>query len=135
MSELQTVKLWDEWDEINLSSPKHRIERLEILLCQKVHRGEDISQCLRVLEYLKAQSALNKSDVESAIFHKVRNYLAFDACQKLSLVVLTYLLTFTCFIGLLKLADLFSNPSFNKFLLQQNSLSKTIPKKTLKHQR
>ncbi|MHC0068345.1 hypothetical protein ACWATR_36690 [Nostoc sp. UIC 10890] len=53
MNELKEIKLWDDWDDINLSTPERRIERLEILLCQKVHKGEDISQCLQVLEYLK----------------------------------------------------------------------------------
>lgn len=48
MSELQQTKLWDDWDDINLSTSERRIERLEILLCQKVHKGEDISPEVRV---------------------------------------------------------------------------------------
>ena len=49
MNELKEIRLWDD---INLSTPERRIERLEILLCQKVHKAEDISRCLQVLEYL-----------------------------------------------------------------------------------
>ncbi|MEJ6486119.1 hypothetical protein N0Y54_33490 [Nostoc punctiforme UO1] len=67
MNELKEIKLWDDWDDINLSTPERRIERLEILLCQKVHKGEDISQCLQVLEYLKNCTTHQKLEGSNAV--------------------------------------------------------------------
>lgn len=43
------VKLWDESD---LSTSSRRREQLEILLCQKVQKGEDPALCEQVLNYL-----------------------------------------------------------------------------------
>ncbi|RCJ15120.1 hypothetical protein [Nostoc sp. ATCC 53789] len=71
MNDLKEIKLWDDWDDINLSTPERRIERLEILLCQKVHKGEDISECLQVLEYLKNRTTQQK--LESVFFRRVQS--------------------------------------------------------------
>jgi hypothetical protein len=35
MNDLKEIKLWDDWDDINLSTSERRIERLEILRCKK----------------------------------------------------------------------------------------------------
>ncbi len=43
------AKLWDERD---LSTSDRRQEHLEILLCQKVQKGEDPALCEQVLNYL-----------------------------------------------------------------------------------
>ena len=94
MNELKEIRLWDDWDDINLSTPERRIERLEILLCQKVHKGEDISQCLQVLEYLKNRTTQQK--LESVFFRRVQTKLAFNSWQiigqatLISLVVIFY---------------------------------------------
>lgn len=60
MDELQLLETqtqtWDDWDEISLSTLDLRLERLEILLCQKTKNGEDISQCLQALQYLKERA-------------------------------------------------------------------------------
>ncbi|MHC5721323.1 MAG: hypothetical protein ACYTX0_57230, partial [Nostoc sp.] len=77
MSELQQTKLWDDWDDINLSTTERRIERLEILLCQKVHKGEDISECLQVLEYLKNRTTQQK--LESVFFRRVQSQVTFNS--------------------------------------------------------
>ncbi|MBE9053755.1 hypothetical protein IQ243_25815 [Nostocales cyanobacterium LEGE 11386] len=49
-----------EWDEIDLSTPESRKERMEVLICQKAQKGEDITQCLQVLDYLKRRTGENK---------------------------------------------------------------------------
>ncbi|MBH8573565.1 hypothetical protein I8752_11175 [Nostocaceae cyanobacterium CENA369] len=47
--DITQVKLWDERD---LSTSSRRREQLEILLCQKVQKGEDPALCEQVLNYL-----------------------------------------------------------------------------------
>ncbi|MBD2683440.1 MULTISPECIES: hypothetical protein [Nostoc] len=49
LSDTTQVKLWDERD---LSTSSRRREQLEILLCQKVQKGEDPALCEQVLNYL-----------------------------------------------------------------------------------
>jgi plasmid rolling circle replication initiator protein Rep len=93
MNELKEIKLWDDWDDINLSTPERRIERLEILLCQKIHQGEDISQCLQVLEYLKNRTTEQK--LESVFFQQVQSKLAFNSWQKVSQAALAFLIVIT----------------------------------------
>jgi hypothetical protein len=68
-----------EWDELDLSTSERRKERMEILICQKAQRGEDITQCLQVLDYLKRRTGENKLyDIltqqakERSIFHSLQ---------------------------------------------------------------
>ncbi|RCJ22889.1 hypothetical protein A6770_29285 [Nostoc minutum NIES-26] len=49
LTDTTQVKLWDEKD---LSTSSLRREQLEILLCQKVQKGEDPALCEQVLNYL-----------------------------------------------------------------------------------
>lgn len=67
------------WDEIDLSTPELRKEQMEILICQKAQRGEDITQCLQVLDYLKRRTGENKLyDIlaqqakERTVFHSLQ---------------------------------------------------------------
>jgi hypothetical protein len=131
MNELKEIKLWDDWDDINLSTPERRIERLEILLCQKIHQGEDISQCLQVLEYLKNRTTEQK--LESVFFQQVQSKLAFNSWQKVSQAALAFLIVITCLAGLFKLAGLAtSNNSSSELSLEQHSIKDT-PHQRQKH--
>ncbi|MBD2473196.1 hypothetical protein [Nostoc sp. FACHB-145] len=60
MNEIQQLETWQAWDEINLSTPELRQQHLEILLCQRLKNGEDISQCLQALEHLRNQEVEQK---------------------------------------------------------------------------
>lgn len=102
MSELQQTKLWDDWDDINLSTSELRIERLEILLCQKVHKGEDISQCLQVLEYLKNRTTHQK--LESVFFRQVQSKLTFNSWQIIGQATLIFLVAIPCCFATYKIA-------------------------------
>ncbi|MBE9003397.1 hypothetical protein IQ274_35920 [Nostoc sp. LEGE 12447] len=129
MSELQQIKLWDDWDDINLSTPERRIERLEILLCQKVHKGEDISQCLQVLEYLKNSTTHQK--LESVFFRQVQSKLTFNSWQIIGQATLIFLVAIPCYFATYKIAtSSISNNSSSEL-----SLSKQLSKNTLPHSR
>jgi hypothetical protein len=73
------VKLWDERD---LSTSDRRQEHLEILLCQKVQKGEDPALCEQVLNYLYFsiyQQKLNRIAVqkekEKSVFASVQQVI------------------------------------------------------------
>ncbi|MBD2565586.1 MULTISPECIES: hypothetical protein [Nostoc] len=129
MNELKEIKLWDDWDDINLSTPERRIERLEILLCQKVHKGEDISQCLQVLEYLKNRTTHQK--LESVFFRQVQSKLTFNSWQIIGQATLIFLVAIPCCFATYKIATSpISNNSSSEL-----SLSKQLSKNTLPHSR
>jgi hypothetical protein len=133
MNELKEIKLWDDWDDINLSTPERRIERLEILLCQKIHQGEDISQCLQVLSYLKNRTTEQK--LESVFFQEVESKLAFNSWQKISQAGWAFLIVITCFAGLFKLANSSSySHSLDELSLKRHLLTDT-PHQPKKHHR
>lgn len=78
-SSFRETSAFPQWDEIDLSTPERRKEKLEILICQKAQRGEDITQCLQVLDYLKRRTGENKLyDIltqqakERSIFHSLQ---------------------------------------------------------------
>lgn len=127
MSELQQIKLWDDWDEINLSTPERRIERLEILLCQKVHKGEDISQCLQVLEYLK--NCTTQQKLESVFFRRVQTKLAFNSWQIIGQATLISLVAISCCFAMYQIvtSSISSNSSSGL------SLDRQLSKSTLPH--
>lgn len=127
MDDLQLIKPWDEWDNINLSTYERRIERLEILLCQKVHRGEDITQCLQVLSYLKNRNT--EHQLETLIFQKVRSQLSWNFWYKISQGTLAMLITFSCCVAALKLINSFPF----RYNLPGERQSINIPDKTPKH--
>jgi hypothetical protein len=129
MNELKEIKLWDDWDDINLSTPERRIERLEILLCQKVHKGEDISECLQVLEYLKNRTTQQK--LESVFFKRVQSQLTSNLWQIIGQATLISLVAISCCFAMYKIAtSSISNNSSSEL-----SLSKQLSKNTLPHSR
>ncbi|MBD2615959.1 hypothetical protein H6G94_32735 [Nostoc punctiforme FACHB-252] len=103
MNEVQEIKLWDDWDEINLSTPERQIEQLEILLCQKIHKGEDISQCLEVLQYLKNRTTTEK--VEAVIFQEIQNKLTFKYWQRIGQAALIFLVAISCCFAMYQLVN------------------------------
>lgn len=127
MNELKEIKLWDDWDDINLSTPERRIERLEILLCQKVHKGEDISECLQVLEYLKNRTTQQK--LESVFFRRVQSQLTSKSWQIIGQATLISLVAISCCFAMYKIAtSSISNNSSSEL-----SLGKELSKNTLPH--
>ncbi len=133
MSELQQTKLWDDWDDINLSTPERRIERLEILLCQKVHKCEDISECLQVLEYLKNRTTHQK--LESVFFRQVQSKLTFNSWQIIGQATLIFLVAIPCCFATYKIATSpISNNSSSELSLSKQ-LSKSTPPHSKKHHR
>ncbi|MDZ8140684.1 MAG: hypothetical protein RM049_36235 [Nostoc sp. DedQUE04] len=134
MSELQQTKLWDDWDDINLSTSERRVERLEILLCQKVYKGEDISQCLQVLEYLKNRTTHQK--LESVFFRQVQSKLIFNSWQIIGQATLIFLVAIPCCFATYKIAtsSLISSNSSSE-LSQGKQLSKNTPSHGKKHHR
>lgn len=134
MNDLKEIKLWDDWDDINLSTPEHRIERLEILLCQKVHKGEDISQCLQVLEYLKNRTTHQK--LESVFFRRVQSQLTFNSWQIIGQATLIFLVAIPCCFATYKIAtsSLISSNSSSELSLSKQ-LSKSTPPHSKKHHR
>ncbi len=127
MNELKEIKLWDDWDDINLSTPERRIERLEILLCQKVHKGEDISQCLQVLEYLKNSTTHQK--LESVFFRQVHSKVTFNLWQIIGQATLISLVAISCCFGIYKIATSSISNNYSSEL----SLGKQLSKNTLPH--
>ncbi|MDB9370637.1 hypothetical protein PN456_17065 [Nodularia spumigena CS-586/05] len=69
-----------EWDEIDLSTPENRKELMEVLICQKAKRGEDITQCLKVLDYLKTQTEENK--LYDILAQEVKERSVFNSLQR-----------------------------------------------------
>ncbi len=58
-----------DWDEIYLYNPERRQQYLEILMCQKVRKGEDITLCMTALNYLNSSTVeqkINQIVVQSA---------------------------------------------------------------------
>lgn len=133
MSELQQIKLWDDWDDINLSTPERRIERLEILLCQKVYKGEDISECLQVLEYLKNRTTQQK--LESVFFRRVQSQLTSNSWKIIGQATLISLVAISCCFAMYKIAtSSISNNSSSELSLGKQ-LSKNTPPHSKKHHR
>ena len=133
MSELQQTKLWDDLDDINLSTTERRIERLEILLCQKVHKGEDISECLQVLEYLKNRTTQQK--LESVFFRRVQSQVTFNSWKIIGQATLISLVTISCCFAMYKIAtSSISNNSLSELSLSKQ-LSKNTPPHSKKHHR
>lgn len=131
MSELQQIKLWDDWDEINLSTRERRIERLEILLCQKVKKGEDISQCLRILEYLKNETVEQK--LQDVFVQRVKQKLIFDYWKKVGATSLVILITITCYVVFFTcLNSLRASQDLYKLSSQRHQI-KIIPPPDIKH--
>lgn len=71
---------WDEWDSIDLSTPENRKELMEILICQKAKKGEDITQCLKVLHYLKRRTEENK--LYDILAQEVKERSVFNSVQR-----------------------------------------------------
>jgi len=133
MNELKEIRLWDDWDDINLSTPERRIERLEILLCQKVHKGEDISQCLQVLEYLKNRTTQQK--LESVFFRRVQTKLAFNSWQIIGQATLISLVViFYCF-AMYQIVHPSISSNSSSGLSLDRQLSKSTPLHSKKHHR
>jgi hypothetical protein len=126
MNELKEIKLWDDWDDINLSTPERRIERLEILLCQKVHKGEDISECLQVLEYLKNRTTQQK--LESVFFKRVQSQLTSNLWQIIGQATLISLVAISCCFAMYKIAtSSISNNSSSELFLGKQLSKNTLP--------
>lgn len=126
MNDLKEIKLWDDWDDINLSTPERRIERLEILLCQKVHKGEDISECLQVLEYLKNRTTQQK--LESVFFRQVQSKLTFNSWKIIGQATLISLVTISYCFGMYKIAtSSISNNSSSELFLGKELSKSTLP--------
>ncbi|MEH1886900.1 hypothetical protein [Nostoc sp.] len=126
MNELKEIKLWDDWDDINLSTPERRIERLEILLCQKVHKGEDISECLQVLEYLKNRTTQQK--LESVFFRRVQSQLTSNSWQIIGQATLIFLVAIPCCFATYKIATSpISNNSSSELFLGKQLSKNTLP--------
>lgn len=126
MSEVQEIKLWDDWDEIDLSTSERRIERLEILLCQKIHKGEDISQCLEVLQYLKNRTTTER--VEAVIFQGVKTKLAFNYWQRIGQAALIYSIAISCCFAMYQLVNSsLSSNSLSELARERQLLKQTSP--------
>ncbi|MEA5504755.1 hypothetical protein VB735_16870 [Halotia wernerae UHCC 0503] len=63
------------------------------MLCQKVNKGEDISQCIQVLEYLKNEAVEQK--LQNVVLQGAKQKIAFIFWQKVGLVSLSCLSAFT----------------------------------------
>lgn len=107
MNELQQIETWNEWDDINLSTPELRQQRLEILLCQQLKNGEDVSPTLQVLEFLKNRAT--EQEIEAIAFQKARSKLRLDCLQKVGFVCVSLLFASTCFIATFRIANIFSS--------------------------
>ncbi|MHC0068886.1 hypothetical protein ACWATR_39505, partial [Nostoc sp. UIC 10890] len=122
---------WDDWDDINLSTPERRIERLEILLCQKVHKGEDISQCMQVLEYLKNRTTHQK--LESVFFKRVQSQLTYNLWPIIGQATLISLVAISCYFAMYKIATSSISNNSSSELSQGKQLSKNTPPHGKKH--
>ncbi|ODG99916.1 hypothetical protein A4S05_35900 [Nostoc sp. KVJ20] len=131
MNELKEIKLWDDWDDINLSTPERRIERLEILLCQKVYKGEDISECLQVLEYLKNCTTHQK--LESVFFKRVQSQLTSNSWKIIGQATLISLVAISCYFAMYKIAISSISNNSSSELSQGKQLSKNTPPHGKKH--
>lgn len=116
-----------------MSTPEGRIERLEILLCQKIHKGEDISQCLQVLEYLKNRTTQQK--LETVIFQRVQTKLAFKSWQIIGQAGLVSLVAISSCFAMYQLVNSSLSANSLSQLAKERQLLKDTPPKTVKHHR
>ncbi|MBD2440567.1 hypothetical protein [Nostoc sp. FACHB-110] len=127
MNEIQQLETWQAWDEINLSTPELRQQHLEILLCQKLKNGEDISQCLQALEHLKNQKVEHK--LSEIYIKKVRNKYRLEILEKVGVIAMVVFIAFTCSLAAFHIVNSSSsnNPTiFPKKQTTVNKLPKTI---------
>lgn len=127
MSEIQQLETWQEWDEINLSTPELRQQHLEILLCQKLKNGEDISQCLQALEHLRNQEVEQK--LSQIYIKKVKNKYRLEILEKVGFIAMVVLIAFTCSVVAFQVVNSSSSNSSTIFPKKQttvNKLHKTI---------
>ncbi|MBD2303402.1 hypothetical protein H6G80_35715 [Nostoc sp. FACHB-87] len=130
--ELQKIELsedWSDvyWSDVYLHTPEERINRLEILLCQKVQRGEDISNCLVALNFLK--NRISEQKLEAIFLKRIQFKLAFNSWYRVSQTALAFLLVIACFGSLVKLL---TAPSCSLPQITQQHLPQQIPKKELR---
>ncbi|MBE9210543.1 hypothetical protein IQ244_29380 [Nostoc sp. LEGE 06077] len=122
-SELEETKFWSDWSDAYLHTPEERINRLEILLCQKVQRGEDISNCLVALNFLK--NRITEQKLEAIILKRLKFKLTLVSWHKVSQAGLAFLIVIACFGSLVKLLN--ASPSSLSQLSEQHSTRK-IPR-------
>jgi|GEM_PF-1555559 hypothetical protein len=124
MYEIQSSINLKEWDEIDLSTPELRQKSIEILMRQKTQRGEDISQCLQVLEYLKNENVEKK--LQDIFIHRVKQKLIFDSWRKVGKTSLVILVVITCYAGLFTFLNSFRATNSLLQLSGQREQSKVI---------
>jgi hypothetical protein len=132
MDKIQDLKIencWNEWDDINLSSPELRQERLEILICQKLKNGEDISQCLQVLDYLKAKTV--EEHLSKMFIKRIRDKWRMEAWRQAGFIALTVFVALTCCVASFKLFNVLD--SVNTIHQQKQGYFNVSPRSSVKH--
>lgn len=100
---ISVLETWNEWDDINLSTPEERQKRLEILICQKLKNGEDVSQCLQVLEYLKTKTF--EEHLSKLFINRLRDRLRLEAWRQAGFITLTMVVALTCCLATFKVIN------------------------------
>lgn len=77
------------WDEIDLSKPEFRKDKLEILLCQKAQHGEDVSGVIQALDYFQAVD--NERHWQKTYAKQAQERETFQSLQKVIIVAFAIL--------------------------------------------
>ncbi|MFN6568221.1 hypothetical protein [Dendronalium sp. ChiSLP03b] len=85
----------------DLSTPLRRKEQLEILLCQKVQTGEDISSCMKALQYCK-QEETKQDQLQKMWTEVVKERSVFNSLQRVAITVFAILGMIAVFNGAFK---------------------------------
>ncbi|WGV29052.1 hypothetical protein [Halotia branconii] len=90
-----------ELQNIDLSTPERRQEQLEILLCQKAQKGEDVSPLIEALYYLT--SAQTKEDQFKKVWNEVvKEKSVFNSFQRVIITAFAVLGMIAFFNGVFK---------------------------------
>ena len=94
----------EQLQNIDLSSPDHRQEQVEILLCQKLQRGEDTSSCIEALHYFTWKEGTS-DQLQKVWTEAIKERSVFNAFQRVIITAFAILGMIAFFNGVFKSAQ------------------------------
>ncbi|MCC5622892.1 hypothetical protein [Nostoc sp. CHAB 5715] len=94
----------EQLQNIDFSIPERRKEQLEILLCQKVQKGDDISSCIEALQYL-TWNERTSDQLQKVWTEAIKERSVFNAFQRVIITAFAILGMIAFFNGVFKSAQ------------------------------